>query len=203
MRLVGVQREALPISFAGMQRTPTRYTSPRHGEAGKLGGAIRDNLDAALELAKLGYRPSFASKVLVTDGCWLWQGRLDKDGYGWFHYKSRRAAARAHRYAYQLVYGDIPVGMLVLHRCDTPACVRPSHLWVGTAKQNSQDMVAKGRNRDTAGELGPNTRLTDQQVRAIRAAYVPGVTLKMLGTQYGVSISAVSAVVNRKSWTHI
>lgn len=76
-------------------------------------------------------------------GCLIWQGSLDRRGYGGV----RRAGKlwSAHRYAWWLANGDIPPGMYVLHRCDTPACVRPSHLFLGTQGDNMRDAKAKGR----------------------------------------------------------
>jgi len=94
----------------------------------------------------------FISKVSpeALTGCWLWTAALDGRGYGVFFDGRRSAAgnkipAKAHRVSYQLHKGEIPAGQRVLHTCDNPACVAPHHLFLGSAKDNTQDMLRKGR----------------------------------------------------------
>ena len=76
-------------------------------------------------------------------GCWLWLGLTDMDGYGRLTYQY--ADLRAHRAAHDAFVGPIPEGMFVCHKCDTPACINPQHLFLGTARDNTADMIAKGR----------------------------------------------------------
>lgn len=78
-----------------------------------------------------------------TNGCWEWTGTKRGYGYGAFAYQGVTVVAS--RFSYELHYGPIPDGMLVLHRCDNPACVNPSHLFLGTNKDNTRDMIDKGR----------------------------------------------------------
>jgi hypothetical protein len=86
----------------------------------------------------------FWAKVQKGDGCWEWSaGRLPV-GYGRFRVSPEREAL-AHRYSYELNVGPVPDGLCVLHRCDNPSCVRPDHLFVGTHKDNTQDMFGKDR----------------------------------------------------------
>lgn len=84
-------------------------------------------------------------------GCRLWTLSRDKDGYGclWFN----GAQTRSHRVAWTLANGPIPAGLCVCHRCDTPACCNPSHLFLGTSRENTFDKVAKGRHGK--GEASP------------------------------------------------
>ena len=77
-------------------------------------------------------------------GCWLWLGSQDRYGYGVVKTGGKWICA-AHRLFYQMHKGPIPEGMLVCHTCDTPLCVNPDHLWLGTPKENVQDMIKKGR----------------------------------------------------------
>jgi len=97
----------------------------------------------------------FWAKVQKSDGCWLWTGRRqgpsgstafpDVGDYGTL--KINGSWVRAHRISWEIHHGPIPDGTFVCHTCDTPPCVRPEHLWLGDAKANAEDMVAKGRNR--------------------------------------------------------
>lgn len=85
---------------------------------------------------------NFWSKVNKTSTCWEWSASCS-NGYGSCSFQGK--PWRAHRLSYTLTYGEIPSGMLVCHKCDNPACVNPEHLFLGSHKDNFQDMVAKGR----------------------------------------------------------
>lgn len=104
----------------------------------------------------LGLRPTgrprrdeterFWEKVEKTDACWIWQSTTDEDGYGFFKVRQPTVRMwRAHRYSWVLHFGPIPSGLFVCHHCDTPPCVRPDHLFLGTALHNNRDSIAKGR----------------------------------------------------------
>lgn len=90
----------------------------------------------------------FWAKVSKGDGadtCWEWRGsKMGEHSYGFFGHSEGRTV-RAHRRAYELSFGIIPVGLNVLHRCDNPPCCNPSHLFLGTQADNIADMIAKGR----------------------------------------------------------
>lgn len=85
----------------------------------------------------------FWNKVEKTDGCWLWTASTFTDGYGKFKFDGKNR--RAHRMSWIMENGEIPDGMVVLHSCDTPLCVNPAHLSLGTPKDNTQDMIKKNR----------------------------------------------------------
>lgn len=88
----------------------------------------------------------FDAYVEKTEGCWLWTGgrsKQDETGYGRFRVGNTKI--QAHVYSYRRAYGEIPAGMFVLHRCDTPLCVRPDHLRLGTQQENMAEMYTRGR----------------------------------------------------------
>lgn len=78
-----------------------------------------------------------------NEGCWTWQGSRNESGYGVLLVRGRKLVA--HRVSWEVIFGPVPDGMLVLHRCDNPPCVRPDHLFIGTHMDNIQDCIAKGR----------------------------------------------------------
>jgi hypothetical protein len=80
---------------------------------------------------------------VIKSGCWIWQGGVAQDGYG--KVKRFGKTIRAHRLFYEHHIGPVPEGLWVLHKCDTPLCVNPEHLWAGTQLENEQDKDAKGR----------------------------------------------------------
>lgn len=90
------------------------------------------------------WQERFEEKVFCSDNCWLWQAGCFDSGYGafWLDGKLRRA----HRIAYELWVGPIHEDALVCHHCDTPACVRPDHLYLGTPQSNMDDRDERGRN---------------------------------------------------------
>ena len=90
----------------------------------------------------------FMRKVQIQDaqGCWLWQGATKQHGYGLFAPQGHiPRTVLAHRWLYQFVYGKIDASLSLCHHCDTPACVNPTHMFVGTHHDNMQDCWAKGR----------------------------------------------------------
>ena len=88
----------------------------------------------------------FNTFVRRTSACWTWQGFTDKDGYGTFKVSGK--SVRAHRFAFELTNGAVPLGLSVLHLCDNPSCVRSDHLYVGTQRDNVRDRDSRGRQRN-------------------------------------------------------
>jgi hypothetical protein len=153
--------------------------------------------------------PRFWRSVDKTDTCWLWNGTCQLGGYGIFTTHQRKKVT-VHRYSFTLANGTIPDDMLICHHCDVPPCIRPDHLYAGTPKDNSRDMIERGRaNTNVAGNRAV---LTEDEVRAIRRRYGPPrgnagyqsrfvePTAKQLGSEFGVSKETVIAIVNRRCW---
>src|SRR5690606_13418664 len=110
---------------------------------------------------------------------------------------------RAHRVSYVLTHGSIPPGISVLHRCDNPPCVNPSHLFLGTPADNYNDMVSKGRDVKLRGEDTSWSTLTEDDVREIRRTYIPRHREfggRALARKYGVTSGAIYQVIKRSSW---
>lgn len=141
-------------------------------------------------------------RVDKTDpsGCWVWTGSRISSGYGQFSLGNK--SVRTHRISYELHYGPIPPGLSVLHRCDNPPCVRPEHLFVGTPAENNADKIAKGRGRVPRGEANGLSKLTEIQVREIRARRGFD-TYQALADEFGVSIGTVHNVMHRIVWRHV
>lgn len=135
----------------------------------------------------------------ADSGCWEWIGGSDKDGYGVFAMPGHDTW-RAPRAAYRIFVGD-PAGSKVLHSCDSPGCVNPAHLCLGTTADNNRDRDTKGR--QARGERTRTAKLTDQMVRDIRRLHSEGVSRPILAAVYEVNFSTVTHVVNRTTWKHV
>jgi hypothetical protein len=114
----------------------------------------------------------------------------------------------AHRYSWNLHNGPIPDGLEVLHKCDNPSCVRPSHLFLGTQRENVYDMIKKGRQAtgskvSVQGEKHGRSILTADNVLAIRELVASGNSQTSVARLFGVSRFAVSTIVLRKRWAHL
>lgn len=140
-----------------------------------------------------------------NSGCFLWLGAVHKTaGYGSFKKPGERVMTAAHRFAYERASGPIPKGLLVCHRCNTPACVNPAHLYAGTHKDNTDDARRAGRLRGAAfGSQPPNTRLTAEDVSQIRCLARQGISQSKIASQFGIAQTNVSAIVLRKNWKHV
>lgn len=147
---------------------------------------------------------SKAHRPDADDSCWTWFRAVNEDGYGHFLLRKGGGSVGAHRVAYALANGGvIPAGGVVCHRCDTPACIRPEHLFLGTQLDNIRDCIAKGRHKRTRGEQHHKARLDEQKVREIRAAEKrPGLVVD-LAALYGVSESTIRSVRRGKFWQHV
>lgn len=146
-------------------------------------------------------RRRFWQKVDTTADCWLWTGTRTPAGYGSTRLASPRRIEGAHRVAWQLAHGPIPAGQWVLHRCDTPACVRVTHLFLGDHADNMADMAAKQRHwmrlqperiAERRGIRNPRAKLTDEQVAAIRSDRTSRAVT--LAARYGITDTYVHMI---------
>ncbi len=141
----------------------------------------------------------FVAVSAVPDACWVWTGARASKGYGAFMCWPKTRVA--HRVAYSMTYGPIPAGMCVLHRCDTPPCCRPDHLFLGTRADNNRDMMEKGRM--AVGEMYPFAKLTGENVKAMRLLRASGMTFQAIADLYDVHNVTAYFAITGKNWAHI
>lgn len=129
-----------------------------------------------------------ASKIEVDpqSGCWNWTAAKIKGGYGAISAERSRKVTIAHRVSYEHHIGPVPVGMLVLHRCDNPGCINPSHLFLGTHAENMADMSAKRRNHTPRWPMGYRRKVTEDQKSEMRGLVQSGVPIKQIAAKFGV-----------------
>jgi len=151
------------------------------------------------QFAAMPAEDRFWAQVQKTEQCWLWIGGTDKDGYGSMRAKlGGRLFRRAHRNSYSLHSGEIVQdGMVVMHSCDTPKCVNPDHLSVGTPRDNMIDKITKGRAGSPSGANSVKAKLSEAEVRKICA---DPRTHAQIAADYGVAASTVGSLKQGVSW---
>lgn len=146
------------------------------------------------------YHPKLSTRFLikiavdlVTD-CWMWQAAADKDGYAVFWCEGR--TVRGHRWAYQQARGvKLPPTIYARHTCDRPGCVNPAHIQAGTAQQNSNDMLKKGRQA---------SKLSEHDVWSMRCLrHYADDTYEALAETFGVATETARQAVNGVTWKHV
>lgn len=163
----------------------------------------------------------FWRHVLVTenDDCWIWQRARVKKNYGGYsiHRAGKIIVFITSRIAYALHYGSDPGEMDVLHKCDTPLCCNPRHLFLGTNQDNIADRVQKGRSakgdnhwsrrnpeKTSKGQSHGRSKLKDHQVIAIRQRYaIDHIPRKIIAQEFNVTVATINLIVMRKIWKHI
>lgn len=141
-------------------------------------------------------RDKFNTRFKKTDGCWEWNGTRDGFGYGLFDYKGKRY--RAHSLALVLAGHTPRDGEVACHKCDNPKCVRPDHLYFGTARDNVHDAMNRGRL--PKGERHGQAKLTEDQVYQIRQA---SGSYTAIANQFGLSRASVTRIIKGKNWRHL
>jgi hypothetical protein len=133
----------------------------------------------------------------VYGQCWVYLGKKSRKGYG--RIVVLHKDIRVHRFAYELCVGSIPTGLCVLHHCDNPNCVRPSHLFLGTNHDNVNDKVKK--RRQVQGVFVHTAKLTTAIVRSIRSrGKLSREDCILIANEFGVLPSTIRNVVNRQTW---
>lgn len=147
---------------------------------------------------KLGAVPNlsigdvFWSRVIKSDGCWIWSGSLSKKGYGYLSYNGEHFLA--HRFAWKLKYGSIPDGLDVLHVCDNRSCVRDSHLFLGTNYDNMLDKMCKNRQSHKLNEI---------DVIGILSYLTKRTPIRKIARLYNVQYNSIYNIKAKKCWVSV
>ena len=181
-----------------------RVVSGRHIDAPDLSQTnsiqIRERREPNMKFGSADFVGYFWNQSERVGECLEWQRAKDSNGYGVL--RIGESQYRAHRIAWQLWMGDIPKGMVVIHKCDNRVCLDIHHLRLGTQADNMADMVAKGR--QPKGESHCRAKLTEEDVRDIRRRYATGNYLQReIAKAFGVNQDTVCKIVNRKTWRHV
>ena len=135
-----------------------------------------------------------------SSGCHLWRGQHNGLGYG--QLTVARKNILIHRLVYSLCNGPIGTGMVIRHTCDTPACISPSHLIIGTHTDNARDRVERGQ--QAVGSRHGMSKLSPEDVREIRKLVTDGdITQLEIANRYGVSRATIYKIVNGLRWSHV
>lgn len=132
-------------------------------------------------------------------GCWLWTGHAKETGYGVICWNLR--PIRAHRLSWILFRGEIPKNLHVLHKCDTPSCVNPDHLFLGTHSDNMQDCLSK--NRTARGIKSGRAKLSESDVKEIRLLQEGGMSYRVIARQFSVDQRTIYDAVNGRNWKYL
>lgn len=150
------------------------------------------------------------SKVQIGEPseCWPFTGALNAYGYGVISRRRQEQGSHlAHRVAYELTFGAIPSGQILMHDCDNPPCCNPLHLTPGTYSQNLRDAIARlpRRSSPVRGSANALAKLTEVEVSRIRQEWDPDNphTAREIAARYRVTADTIRMIVKRKSWRHI
>lgn len=136
------------------------------------------------------------------NGCWIWNGARGSEGYPELRREGK--VFRMHREFYAIHKGEIPRGVFVCHTCDVRNCVNPDHLFIGTPKENTHDMISKGRNvPPRSGERHNHAKLTECKVLEVIGLAKEGCSYRSIARKFGMHHTTISDLINGKNWKHL
>ena len=168
------------------EQPASNWLPPNHNDIG------------AIEMARKSLLERFEEKYCPepNSGCWLWTHGTNRKGYGHFYFNGERWMA--HRASWVMAHGEIPKGMHVLHRCDTPCCVRPDHLWLGSNADNVADCMTKRRHR-----FGSKSNLAKIDDKTALQIYNDRSSAKQIAQRHNLHISTIRRIKSKLIWKHI
>ena len=144
------------------------------------------------------------SEKLPWTGCHIWSGSTNVGGYATSGRAQREQGTTiVHRALFNFVYGGVSSGLYVCHRCDTPCCVNPDHLFLGSPSDNARDRAVKCRSAPKKGEQNGRSRLTNQDVKKIKSLLTTNLRQREIGEMLGVDQTVISGIKTKKTWGHI
>lgn len=172
------------------------------------------HLDEAKDHRKVrSWKSRFFSQIQldIRSNCWLWLGHLNESRWGYGKFWHNGKSHRVHRFAKEMFSGElIPEGLEACHTCDRPECVNPSHIFIGTRKQNYDDSLAKGRHLTfwkmknyAQGDRVGAAKLISQDIAVIRERAAKGECLDKIAQEFKVQRPAIWKIVTRRTWRHI
>lgn len=132
--------------------------------------------------------------------CWIWKKGKDKNGYGLMSVKD--IPRRASRISYDTFIGYVPDDKFVCHSCDNPSCINPLHLFLGSPKDNTQNMFKKSRDRHI-GEKNRNSVLNEKLIKEIFSLYRKGLSKTEISRIFNTSDTHICSIISRKIWKHV
>lgn len=141
----------------------------------------------------------------TSNGCWLWQQATDNQGYGYAQVYWGRAHGKnkAHQLSYLAFNGLIPDGLMICHTCDNPSCCNPRHLTLGTAKDNMNQKIMRGRANSANGTQHGKAKLVEADVVVIRQEHKAGSSFAELGRKFNVAKTTIRDIIIGKTWCGI
>ncbi len=140
------------------------------------------------------------SRCIMGGGCWIWTGGIGRGGYGRIYDNATKTTRYAHVISWEETNGPVPAEQLILHSCDTPSCINPRHLFLGTHADNRHDADQKGRSAKPVGETNPAAKLTREQAAAIK---VDRRAQRVIAADYGINQQHVSRIKRGERWAHL
>ena len=197
-RNCGVEFQCLAhLHRRGQGKYCSRICSCAHGAKARKEQAARLRSNGSL-LVDAIQRLHTKSEPDLNTGCLLWAGSVNHSGYGLISVAGKLRLA--HRFAYEVASGSIPAGLMVCHKCDTPGCINPEHMFLGTARDNNRDRDAKGRSRAPMGERSATAVLTEQQVTEARLARL---TPNEVAKRFDICQSGATQALRGSTWAHL